>query len=520
MSANCIAAEEFKNIARLFSDEKDVLLISYPGQIRTSASENEKPLVVLNKFYSEFLTGVFAGTHLLPFYPSTSDGGFAVSAYKQVDPDVGDWSDIRDFSGDLMFDAIFNHTSSQHPWFQGFLRGEEEFTNFYHSFDERPEMGSEKDHELSFVTRPRDTALLQEFDTSSGDKKFVWATFGPDQLDLNFQNPEVLLHCITVLIYYVTNGMTYVRIDAVPFLWKELGTNCMSHPKTHTLVKLFRSVLDWIAPQVQLITESNVPHEENISYFGDHKDEAQLVYNFSLAPLILYGITEGSTKYLKNWISGLDFTSRTTTYFNFTSTHDGIGMRPLEGVLTDEEIDAFVEKMESKKGLVSYRTLGHVKRPYELNITWASAMAEEDEDLHVQKILCSYALCFAFPGVPGVYFHNLVGTLNDYAGYERTQHRRDINRKEFDDLELRKLISEEGFHKTVFDSTLELLRLRKESPVFQPFSKFKLLDSPDGILGFTRTHDLLTGRFYFNLTSTPQSYNGVELKPYGFYWEI
>jgi glycosidase len=511
---------DFQEGSRKTLNHSDALLITYPHQIYGDGEDKSSPLKVLSRFYSNRLKDSFSGVHLLPFYPSTSDGGFAVSSYNEVDPEFGSWEDISVFHCDLMFDGVFNHTSSEHHWFQSFLKCDEKYTDFYHHFDSKPESGSELEKQLQLVVRPRSSGLLAEFEKADHQNTYVWATFGADQLDVNFATPRVFLEFIKVLLDYASKGAHYIRIDAVPFLWKELGTNCMHHPKTHSLVKSFRAVLDLKYPEVQLITESNVPHHENISYLDDGHSEAQLVYNFSLAPLIMYSLLENDSSALKGWVSNLELLPGETTFFNFTATHDGIGVRPLEGIIPDEDILRFTQDLEVKDGLINYRSLNGVDKPYEVNITWASGMHDENQELHIRKILCSYSMSLVFPGVPGFYFHNLVGTLNDIEGYNKTAHNRDINRRKFTNSELEYLISDHPFHSEVFRRTVEILEKRRSEKIFHPQAHFRQLDSSNDLWVVEREWQGQTGLFIHNVSPKTQEFRGLTIEPYDFKWVL
>lgn len=501
---------------RRVQSENDALLIVYGDQLRSASESKQKPLATLANFYNQHLKNSFSGVHLLPFYPSTSDGGFAVRSYLEVDEAIGTWSDLAAFEGDLMFDGVFNHTSSQHEWFQKWLAGDDFFEEYYHHFNSLPTPGSPAAQDLEKVIRPRSTDLLAEF--QRGKKSvYVWATFGPDQLDVNFSSPKVFMEFVKILLFYVDKGAKYIRVDAVPFMWKELGTDCMHHPKTHCLVKALRAVLDLYAPQVQLITESNVPHEENISYLDNGHDEAQLVYNFSLAPLILYSLENQNCEALKTWVANLKPLPGEGLFFNFTATHDGIGVRPLEGILPDDEVLTFAERMKEKGGLVNFRRLGGENRPYELNITWTSALYDEDPKIHVQKVLTSYAMALVFPGVPGVYFHNLVGSINWHDGVKATKHNRDINRRKFDLNELEHML-QLPFHREIFEKSLQQLQERRQHKVFHPRADFVQRDTQSGVWHVERHYQGQRGSFYFNLTDEIQKVDGLTLAPYAYQW--
>lgn len=501
-------------------NHRDALLITYPHQIQ-DASSGVEPLRLMSKFYNNHLKSCFSGVHFLPFFPYSSDGGFAVIDFEKVDDEFGNWADIQAIEGDLMYDAVFNHTSSKHRWFQGYLEGEKKLRDFYHHFDQLPQPGSVEEKQLRMVVRPRASELLAEFDKDDGDKTWAWATFGPDQLDLNFSNPLVLLELIKVLLFYVEQGATFIRVDAVPFLWKELGTNCMHHPKTHTIVKLLRTVLDLKAPQVCLITESNVPHDENISYLDDGHCEAQLVYNFSLAPLIMHSLEMGTAKHLKAWVDGLKPLPGTTSFFNFTATHDGIGVRPLEGILPDEEIFELVRRMEAKGGFVNFRRIDGEERPYEMNITWSSALKVDDLQLHVRRLLCSYSMSLVFPGVPGVYFHNLFGTENWFEEYNQTLHKRDINRRKFQQQEIDQFLADsDSLEGQTFAGLTEMMRLRQQNEIFHPQAEFIQCEAQDEVWCVERRWQGKTARFYHNLSDTTQTVDGLVLRPYEHIWQL
>jgi len=380
--------------------ERDALLITYADQLR---EPDRAPLATLADFAKTHLAGVVSGVHLLPFYPWSSDDGFSVKDFFAVGPAFGDWPDLEHFRPDfdLMFDAVFNHMSAQGEWFQKFLADEPEFRDFFVTVTGNPD--------LSQVVRPRALPLLTEFSTARGAEK-VWTTFSADQVDLNFKNPAVLLATLRALLIYVQHGAKFIRLDAIAYLWKEIGTNCIHLAQTHQVIQLMRAVLDEVAPGVRLITETNVPHADNISYFGDGTNEAQLVYNFALPPLVLHSVATGNAEKLTRWAALLELPSAQTTFFNFLASHDGIGMNPARGILSQAEIDALVKRATDHGGFVSYKhNSDGSKSPYELNITYFDALsnpaAGEPEDTQIKRFLVAHALMFALSGVPGVYFH-------------------------------------------------------------------------------------------------------------------
>ncbi|HEY4723859.1 MAG TPA: alpha-amylase family glycosyl hydrolase, partial [Anaerolineae bacterium] len=314
--------------------QRDTLLITYADQVRES---NTLPLRTLADFCNRHLSGVVSGIHLLPFYPSSSDDGFSVVNYRQVDLALGDWADVarigRNFR--LMFDGVINHVSARSAWFQAFLRDDPRYRDYFIVVNDEPD--------LSQVIRPRALPLLTSVVTPSGEKK-VWTTFSTDQIDLNYHNPTVVLDIINTLLFYVERGAEFIRLDAIAYLWKEIGTTCIHLPQTHRVIQLLRAVLDEVAPQMLLITETNVPHQDNVAYFGDGENEAQLVYNFALPPLVLHTFHTGDARLLSKWAANLSLPSKGVTFFNFLASHDGIGLNPARGILSDDNIDALVTR--------------------------------------------------------------------------------------------------------------------------------------------------------------------------------
>lgn len=461
-------------------DQTDVLLITYGDMVRRP---DEPPLVTLRRFLDERVGDAIRDVHLLPIYPSSSDEGFSVIDYRRVDPVLGTWEDVHAIAlhRGLMLDLVLNHVSRHSEWFKDYVMGIAPARHFF------IEVSPETD--LSAVVRPRATPLLTPTQTRAG-LRHVWTTFSEDQIDLNYANPDVLFEFLDILLAYVRHGARFIRLDAVGFLWKEIGTSCMHLPQTHAVVKLFRDLVDMVAPEVCLITETNVPHEENVSYFGDG-DEAHIVYQFSLPPLLLHALLTGNGHYLKAWAEQLAPPPPGCTFLNFTASHDGIGVRPLEGIVPGEEVERLVQAVRMRGGRVSMRSGPDGRQvPYELNITWFDALGEpgvEPDERHIRRFLCSQAIMLSLQGIPAIYFHNLVGTRNDYARLERTGQARAINRHRWDADELQRVLDDPGTHHAqVFGEMLHMLRIRRDQPAFHPDTPQQVLDLPESCFGVRR----------------------------------
>ncbi len=471
-----------KREEQAYFSQEDVVLITYGDSLNQSG---EAPLCTLHKFANSFFKDVFSTIHILPFFPFSSDDGFSVMDFLSVKPQLGTWRDINKLGGDfrLMFDHVLNHVSAKSRWFEKYLEGEEGFKDLAIEVD--PSV------DLSKVTRPRSLPLLTEFKKSTGTIVHLWTTFSADQIDLNYKSIDVLEKIVKALLFYVRQGATIIRFDAIAYLWKEIGTNCIHLSQTHDMVKLFRIILDLVAPNVIIITETNVPHSENVSYFGDGQDEAQMVYNFTLPPLLFYSFAKENAMVLSEWAKGLDIESPSNTFFNFTASHDGIGVRPLEGILPKKEINRLIEIVKNNGGDVSYKKNSDgSESPYELNITYIDALLNKKykpDTYHTQRFLASQAIKLALPGVPAVYIHSILGSRNWNEGVRQMKSARTINREKLQvETVLSQLKDPESFRSKVFDRYMELIKIRKKQSAFHPNADFKILEIDTRVFAMAR----------------------------------
>lgn len=468
--------------------EKDAVLITYGDLV---VSEGRTPLRTLSDFAFVLFRGLVTTVHVLPFYPSSSDRGFSVMAYEEVDPRLGSWEEIarlgRGFR--LMFDGVFNHISSRSRRFQRFLSGDPEFERFFRVFSSREEI--DDDH-LKLVLRPRTSDLLNEFATVDGPR-WLWTTFSRDQIDLNFRHPRVLLDVLEILLYYVRRGADLVRLDAVTYIWHELGTSCAHLKQTHEVVKLVRDVLDAAAPHVALVTETNVPHADNVTYFGDGTDEAQLVYNFALPPLVLHAFVTGSAATLSEWADALVPPSETTAFFNFLDSHDGIGLMGARGILPDGEVARLCERVRGVGGLVSMRTgEGGAPSPYELNVTWWSALNDaspaEPLERQVDRFVAARAIALSLRGVPGIYLLSFFGARNDLEAVQRDGQARSINRSALREEWLFDQFSDPAsIPSRTASRFIDLLGARAAEPAFHPGAPQRVLRLDPRLFALVRT---------------------------------
>jgi sucrose phosphorylase len=463
--------------------EKDAILITYGDSVTLNGTPGPK-FKALIKFVDDYLGDAVSTIHILPFFPSSSDSGFAVIDYRKVREDLGDWNLIRQFAGKyrLMADLVINHTSRRSQWFKNYKKREDPGKNFF------IEVNPSKD--LSAVIRPRSSPLLTAVETTEG-LRYLWTTFSDDQIDLDFSNPDVLFEFLDIFLFYLSQGIKVVRLDAIAYLWKQVGTSSIHLKQTHQIVKLFRDIVDYLAPDVTLITETNVPFKENISYFGEG-DEAHMVYQFSLPPLLLHAILTENSRYLTDWAAELPEPPNGGMYFNFTSSHDGIGVRPLEGLVPYDEFEYLIESTKERGGFISYKENSNgTQSPYELNITYYDAFQQrgrEDSELQFRRYMCSQIIMLSLQGVPGIYIHNLTATKNNIEGVIATGVRREINRKKwsYDELSER-LENRNSVSYRVLSAYKDLLHKRKQHPAFDPHGLQKVYDMGNNLFAFQRS---------------------------------
>lgn len=496
--------EKYKALAPVekadFWNEKDVLLITYGDSI---IEKDTTPLNTLSDFLNEHLTDSISGVHILPFFPYSSDDGFSVIDYRKVNPGLGDWDDIKRIADkfNLMVDLVINHVSRESLWFYDFVANQYPASEY---FIELP-----PDTDTRQVTRPRNSPLLVPVNTHRGTRH-LWATFSEDQIDLDFSNPNVLLEFIDILLFYISNGAQLIRLDAIAFLWKELGTNCIHLKQTHEVVKLLRDIINHIAPSCILLTETNVPHKENLSYFGDG-DEAHMVYQFSLPPLVLHALNRGSAIYLAEWAASLSPLHQQCTYLNFTASHDGIGLRALEGILPQHEIDGLIESMQRFGGFVSMKANPDGEdSPYEINISLFDAMQgtrRGTDQWQIDRFICSQAIMLSMQGIPALYIHSILATPNDLHGVELSGRTRSINRKKWDYPELQSLLNSHNTpNHEVFNELKRIIKLRRGEPCFHPDSAQEVVEVSRGVFSILRQQQNSDRKLLalFNVTSVPQ----------------
>jgi sucrose phosphorylase len=481
--------------------EHDIAVITYGNSI---LRDGESPLKTLYHFFHQHLYDFINTVHILPFFPYCADDGFSVINYKAVNNSLGNWDDIEIISRDfrLMSDLVINHCSKDSEWFQQFIANEKPGKNYF--IDENP------DEDLSAVVRPRTTPLLRKTETADGTKH-VWCTFSHDQIDLNFKNPDVLCEMVDIIREYLDHGVRIFRFDAIAFLWKEKGSPCINLLETHEFVRLLRTLIEHAQKDAVIITETNIPNRENLSYFGNG-NEAHCIYNFSLPPLLVNTLITGDCRHLKSWMMSMPPAQNGTTYFNFIASHDGIGLRPAEGLLNDEELETLTNTMESFGGKISWRALDNgINKPYEINIALFDALkgtTNGADQWQIQRFICAHAIMLALEGLPAFYIHSLLATENDLDKVKQEGHNRAINRHQWQSDRLEgKLSNEESSNHKILKQLKDLITVRKQQPAFHPNATQFTLHINNQIFAFWRqSMDRRQSIFcLYNISDAPQT---------------
>ena len=443
--------------------EQTSLLICYGDSI---LDKNKKLIKVFQNFYERKLEKYFNTVHFLPFYPSSSDSGFAVKDHYKLDNRLGNWSDIKKFSrkNNVMADIVINHSSARGLWFRNFLKNKKPGKDYFLTVDSK--------FDISKVIRPRDHKLLKKINIFK-KKEYLWRTFSSDQLDLNFKNPTVLLRFIKIIINLINHGVTIFRLDAIAYLWKENGTKCINLKQTHNIIKLLRTICSYLKIETVIVTETNLPEKENLSYLGNN-DEADWIYNFSLPPLLIHAFLFENSSYLNKWSKKLPSLKKGNSYLNFIASHDGIGMRPVEGILNKPSIKGLLDRLKKNGSKFSFRKIQNKsKKVYEANITVFDALSKSNLDkqgkFFFERYIAAHAIMISFEGVPAIYLNSLFGTSNDEAKYIITGNNRDINRYKWNKKNILNLLKNKRSKQSIFYNAItKLLDIRRKQKAFHP----------------------------------------------------
>ena len=462
-------------------NESTSLVICYGNSVTDG---NKKSLKVFNKFYKKYLKNNFNSVHFLPFYPSSSDSGFAVKDHYKIEPRLGSWKDVKIISKNcnVMADLVINHSSARGLWFSNFLKNKSPGKDYFFTVD--------KNFNSKKVIRPREHKLLKKIKLSN-ETKYLWRTFSPDQIDLNFKNPKVLIRFIKIIFNLINNGVRIFRLDAIAYLWKENGNTCINHTNTHNIIKFIRLVCNLLKTECIIITETNLPEKENLSYFGNN-DEANWVYNFSLAPILVYSLLFEDSNKITKWSKNFPIAKLNNNYLNFIASHDGIGMRPIEGILSTNTQKKFLSRLKKNGGEFSYRKVQGVrKKVYEANITLFNAFKYSDFDksgiFGFERYMAAHTIMISFDGIPAIYFNSMFGNSNDNSKYIISGNKRDLNRYRWNKDKIEDHLKDQNSKQNKYYKNMSnILAIRSKQKAFHPNAIRKTLKLGANFFGIKR----------------------------------
>lgn len=392
------------------------ILSVYPDHI----SDGGNTLEQLDAFLDERFASAFETLHILPFFPSTGDGGYAVSDHKAVSSRYGTWREIRKLSARfrLIADLVLNHVSSSHFWVSSFLAGDAAFDDFFIELDPKADL-------RAIERPPRDTPVLSPFKSSLG-VRHLWTTFGPDQVDLNYRNPAVLRAIRDIAQSLASEGVSSLRLDAIAYVWKEFGSSCANLPQAADVLRLLRAGLG--ADRPNLIAEVDAELQGHFL----RGDGADFAFRFDLAPCLAHSLVTGKSDCLYRWISsnsGVDF-SRSIL---FLANHDSLYLRPQAPILDDREVDDLVETAIRVGCIPVVRgdRIYQISGPLHL-------MFSGEFEIVCRRIALAMFLLASLPGIPMVYLNTLLAA--PLAALNSEEGPRSINRYKFGVAEIHHLL--------------------------------------------------------------------------------
>ena len=424
--------------------------------------------------------GLFGGVHLLPFfYPiDGADAGFDPADHTQVDPRLGDWNDVHALSdeADVMADLIVNHTSAASPQFKDFLRNgaTSPFAGMFLTYERVFPTGA-REEELLRIYRPRPGLPFTNILLDSGERRLLWTTFTPQQVDIDVQHPQGEAYLQAILGRFQAAGIRIIRLDAVGYAIKKPGTSCFMIPETFDFIASLACKARDLGMEVLVEIHSHYSQQLEIAR------QVDWIYDFALPPLILHSLFTRECKALGRWLR-----IRPENCITVLDTHDGIGVIDVgasttgePGLLEPEEIDSLVETIHSRSKGQSRKATGAAANNldlYQVNCTFYDALGQSENEYLMARAVQLFA-----PGIPQVYYVGLLAGTNDMELLARTQVGRDINRHYYSPADL-----EECLEKPAVRKLIELIRLRNSHPSFAGIAKIETPSDQSLIITWTK----------------------------------
>lgn len=457
--------------------KNEAMLITYSDSLGKNLSE-------LNEALDKHLEGVVGGVHLLPFYPSSGDRGFAPMDYTKVDSAFGDWSDIEKMSKKyyMMYDFMINHISQQSPYFQDFLekKDESEYADLFIRYKNFWPNGEPTEQDVDLIYKRKPRAPYVEVTFKDGTSEKVWCTFDEQQIDLDVTTETTRRFIKDNLNFLASKGASIIRLDAFAYANKKIGTNCFFvEPDIWEMLKYSADII--AQNGVEVLPEIH----EHYSIQLKIAEQDYYVYDFALPMLVLHALYSGHVNRLTHWLNICPRKQFTTL-----DTHDGIGVVDVKDLLSDEEAEMTRESLYSKGANVKkiYSTEAYNNLDiYQINCTYYSALGNDDQ----AYLLARAIQCFA-PGIPQIYYVGLLAGVNDIELLESTKEGRNINRHYYTLEEI-----EQEVERPVVQELFKLLRFRNNSPAFDGDIQVEQVD--DNNLIITWVHENSAAKLSANL---------------------
>ncbi|MDO9160773.1 MAG: alpha-amylase family glycosyl hydrolase [Methylococcaceae bacterium] len=545
----------------------------------TGFADSLADLAVKTPYFQELGVNL---VHIMPILmcpTGKSDGGYAVSDFRQIDDRIGNLNDLRQVAEEfkkrdilLTLDIVLNHTSDEHEWAKKAAKGERRYQDYYYIFDNReiPDMFEQSMPEIFPESDPGNFTWNVEM------QKWVMTVFHNYQWDLNYSNPEVFIEMLDIILFWANQGVDILRLDAVAFLWKKIGSTCQNERNAHLILQLLKDCCQVTSPGVLFIAEAIVAPVEVIKYFGEDAiiaKECEIAYNATFMSLLWDAIATQNTKLLYQGIKHLPAKLERATWLNYVRCHDDIGF----GFDDNDVRAAGYEPFAHRKFLVDYFS-GHFEASPARGMVFMrndetgdaricgslaslaglEAASESGDpvktEIAVNKILLLHSLILSFGGIPLLYNGDALGVVNDYSYQDdpskssdnRWIHRPKIN---WERADLRK--KQGTVEYTLFNAMKKMIAIRKETSAFADYNNRELLDvRNEHLLCFLRFNHLRPSERVLvvaNFDANPQYldleviagsginpyaqfidlYNGckptqynrqIVLPPYQFYW--
>jgi sucrose phosphorylase len=426
--------------------KNEVMLITYADSLGSNLAELKE---IIDQYFAEAVGGV----HILPFFPSSADRGFAPLTYREVDSDFGNWEDISSLADNyyLMFDFMVNHISQQSEFFQDFKQNKDQskYADFFIRYQDFWENGEPTEQEVDLIYKRKPRAPYLEVEFADGSTEKVWCTFAEEQVDLNMESRVVKEFIRNSLSFLAEHGASIIRLDAFAYAIKKAGTSCFFiEPEIWQLLDYCQAVL--AEYNVEILPEIHEHHSIQLKI----AEQDHFVYDFALPMLLLHSIYSSTAKNLTAWL-------RKCPAHQFTTldTHDGIGVVDVKDLMSDAEIEETREMLYQQGSNVKkvYSSAAYDNLDiYQINCTYYSALGNND-----QAYLLAWAVQFFAPGIPQVYYVGLLAGKNDIELLEKTKVGRNINRHYYSKAEVAAEIK-----RPVVQKLKRLMEFRNSYPAF------------------------------------------------------